>query len=240
MTALLVARGITKGYGGPPVLRNLDLDLEAGTGLALLGPNGSGKSTLLRLLAGLHRPERGSILFRDRPFDPRDAEQRRRIGFVSHQSLSYDGLSARENLRLIARLHGLSDPNLAVTAALAEVGLEWVGERPVRTFSRGMSQRLSLARALLHDPELLLLDEPMTGLDPAGCRALEESLARLRNSGTAILMASHDLTHLGPVVTNVGLLRRGRIEIAAGLDPCDSSAVEALYRTAFASAGEMV
>jgi heme exporter protein A len=219
------------------VLRQLDLDLSAGQGLALLGPNGSGKSTLLRLLAGLHRPERGSIRLNDRPFDPRDPDQRRRIGFVSHQSLSYDGLSARENLKLIARLHRLPDPDLAVSSALAEVGLAWVGERPVRTYSRGMSQRLSLARALLHRPELLLLDEPMSGLDPAGCRALEESLGRLRASGAAILMASHDLSHLGRIVTSVGLLRRGKIEIAESLDPHDVGAVESLYRTAFA-AGE--
>jgi heme exporter protein A len=235
MTALLVARGITKGYGGPPVLRQLDLDLSAGQGLALLGPNGSGKSTLLRLLAGLHRPERGSIRLNDRPFDPRDPDQRRRIGFVSHQSLSYDGLSARENLKLIARLHRLPDPDGAVSSALSEVGLAWVGERPVRTYSRGMSQRLSLARALLHRPELLLLDEPMSGLDPAGCRALEESLVRLRASGAAILMASHDLSHLGRIVTSVGLLRRGKIEIAEQLDPRDVDAVESLYRAAFAS-----
>lgn len=235
MTALLVARGITKGYGGPPVLRQLDLDLFPGQGLALLGPNGSGKSTLLRLLAGLHRPERGSIRLHDRPFDPRDPDQRRRIGFVSHQSLSYDGLSARENLKLIARLHRLPDPDDAVATALAEVGLAWVGERPVRTYSRGMSQRLSLARALLHRPELLLLDEPMSGLDPAGCRALEESLVRLRASGTAILMASHDLSRLGGIVTGVGLLRRGRIEIAEQLDPHDVEAVESLYRSAFAA-----
>ena len=235
MTALLVARGITKGYGGPPVLRQLDLDLSAEQGLALLGPNGSGKSTLLRLLAGLHRPERGSIRLNGRPFDPRDPDQRRRIGFVSHQSLSYDGLSARENLKLIARLHRLPDPDGAVSNALAEVGLAWVGERPVRTYSRGMSQRLSLARALLHHPDLLLLDEPMSGLDPAGCRALEETLVRLRVSGTAILMASHDLSHLGRIVTSVGLLRRGRIEIAEHLDPHDADAVESLYRAAFAT-----
>lgn len=238
MTPLLVARGLTKGYGGPPVLRNLDLDLAQGSGLALLGPNGSGKSTLLRLLAGLHRPERGTIRFRDHQFDPRDAEQRRRIGFLSHQSLSYDGLSARENLRLIARLHSLPDPDAAVSSALSEVGLEWVGERPVRTFSRGMSQRLSLARALLHRPELLLLDEPMSALDPEGCRALEESLVRLRAGGTAILMASHDLAHLGRIATSVGLLRHGRIEIIDGIDPLDTAAVEAAYRDAFAVRGD--
>ncbi|MCA9726905.1 MAG: ABC transporter ATP-binding protein [Candidatus Eisenbacteria bacterium] len=233
MSALLVADSVTKGYGGPPVLRGLDLELVAGEGLALLGPNGAGKSTLLRLLAGLHRPERGRILLGGRPFDPRDSAQRRRIGFVSHQSLSYDGLSARENLILIARLYGLASPAGIVETALVDVGLDWVGERPVRTFSRGMSQRLSLARAFLHRPALLLLDEPMTGLDPAGCRALESLLGRLRGEGTTILMASHDLILIDPIVTAVGLLRRGRIELVSGVDPGDAARIEGLYRDTF-------
>lgn len=234
MTAfLLQAESITKGYGGPPVLRGADLALAAGQGIALLGPNGAGKSTLLRLLAGLHRPEKGRVLLDGRVFDPRDPGQRRLLGFVSHQSLSYDGLSARENLVLIARLHGFAANDPRIEEVLSEVGLDWVGERPVRTFSRGMGQRLSLARALLHRPRLLLLDEPLNGLDPDGCRALSLALSRLRESGTAILMASHDLVHLAPIVNTVALLKRGRLELRAELNPADRTLVEAAYHRAF-------
>lgn len=221
---LLEVRGLTKGYGGPPVLRGVDLVLHPGQALALLGPNGAGKSTLLRLLAGLHKPQRGEILLAGEPLRSDDAEHRRLLGFVSHELLLYAGLSARENLRFTASLFGLRDAGRRIEEALAAVGLDWVGPRPVRAMSRGMTQRLTTARALLHEPRLLLLDEPMTGLDPAGIRGLEEILVRFREGGGAVLMTTHDLAHVTPVATRVTFLRAGRLageEAVAALGPAE-------------------
>jgi heme ABC exporter ATP-binding subunit CcmA len=229
---LLATEGVTQGYGGPDVLRGVDLELRAGQGLALLGPNGAGKSTLLRLLAGLHRPRRGQIALRGREFNPSNPNHRRSVGFVSHESFSYEALSARENLRLAARLYGLEHTDRQIDDLLGAIGLGWVLRRPVREFSRGMGQRLSLARALLHDPPILLLDEPFSGLDPSGVEVLSALLAERRERGCGILMTSHDLTHLAPVATGVAWLHRGRVE-SVDLDPAASEVVEAAYRERF-------
>ena len=203
--------GLVKGYGGPPVLRGLDFSLAGGEAMALLGPNGAGKSTLLRLLAGLHKPQQGRVWFAGEEMRSDDAEQRRLLGFFSHELLLYAGLSARENLRFFAALFGLDRADARIEAVLTAVGLDWVGARPVRAMSRGMAQRLTTARALLHEPQLLLLDEPMTGLDPTGIRALEEILVRFRERGGAILLTTHDLAHVRPVATRVAFLRQGKL-----------------------------
>jgi len=208
---MLRVTGAIKGYGGPPVLRGVDLALDAGEGLVLLGPNGAGKSTLLRILAGLHKPQQGMVLLQGEEFRGDDPEHRRQIGFVSHESLLYAGLSARENLRFVGSLFGIPRAQERMEEVLQEVGLEWVGTRPVRYYSRGMTQRLTLARALLHHPKLLLLDEPMTGLDPAGIRSLEVLLVAFRRAGGGILMTTHDLSHVEPVATRVAFLKGGRV-----------------------------
>jgi heme exporter protein A len=234
---LLRVEGLAKAYGGPPVLRRVDLELRAGEGVVLLGPNGAGKSTLLRVLAGLHRPQRGRIFLQGRPFHPGDPEHRRAVGFVSHESFLYAGLSARENLRFTADLHGLPGRESLCERALGEVGLDWVGERPVRTFSRGMVQRLSLARSLLHGPRLLLLDEPMSGLDPEGIRRLEERLVSLREAGAGILMASHDLAHVAPVGTRTVFLVRGKLVEPGEVDPTSRPTLEERYREIFGERG---
>jgi heme ABC exporter ATP-binding subunit CcmA len=233
---LLRVSGLRKGYGGPPVLRGIDLTLERGDGLALLGPNGAGKSTLLRLLAGLHKPQEGRVELAGEPFRPDDPDHRRSLGFVSHESLLYGGLSARENLRFTGALFGLDRVEERITAGLQEVGLEWVGERPVRAFSRGMTQRLTLARALLHRPRLLLLDEPMTGLDPAGIRSLELLLVRFREAAGAILMTTHDLSHVVPVATRVAFLKQGRIIDGGGIDRFPGRALDDRYHELFPAA----
>ena len=225
--------GVIKGYGGPPVLRGCDLLLSRGEGVVLLGPNGAGKSTLLRLLAGLHKPQEGTVDLDGEPFDPGDPDHRRRIGFVSHDSLLYGGLSARENLHFTAELFGLRDPQGRVTEVLREVGLDWVKSRPTRAFSRGMVQRLTLARALLHEPSLLFLDEPMTGLDPAGIRGLEERLIRFREAGGGILMTTHDLAHAAPVATRLVFLRRGRCEDGGPLAGLSGRDLEDRYHEMF-------
>ena len=230
---LLRVRGLFKGYGGPPVLRGVDFDLAAGGSLVLLGPNGAGKSTLLRLLAGLHKPQQGAVLLDGALFDTDDPAQRRRLGFVSHDLLLYGGLSGRENLRFTASLFGLRAPESRIDAVLAAVGLNWVGDRPLRAYSRGMAQRLTTARALLHRPALLLLDEPMTGLDPAGIRGLEEILARFRSAGGAVLMTTHDLAHVAGIGTRAAFLRCGRIEEEVAGPELGAAALESRWLALF-------
>jgi heme ABC exporter ATP-binding subunit CcmA len=228
-TPLLRVRGLVKGYGGPPVLRGVDLELSAGESLVLLGPNGAGKSTLLRLLAGLHKPQEGEVFLDGAPFHSDDPAQRRRLGFVSHDLLLYAGLGARENLRFTASLFGLRGAEARIDEVLSAVGLDWVGDRPLRAYSRGMAQRLTTARALLHRPALLLLDEPLTGLDPAGIRGLEDILARFRAAGGAVLMTTHDLAHIASTATRAIFLRRGRVEGEAVGEGLSATALEASW-----------
>lgn len=230
---VLQVRSLIKGYGGPPVLRGVDLELKAGEGIVLLGPNGAGKSTLLRLLAGLHKPQQGSVHLGGEVFRPSDPNHRRRIGFVSHESLLYGGLSARENLRFTGSLFALEGRDARMEQVLREVGLDWVGERAVRAYSRGMVQRLTLARALLHGPKVLLLDEPMTGLDPAGIHSLEDLLVRFREAGGGILMTTHDLGHVAPVATRVVFLKKGRVVEGGALDASRQADLETAYAEVF-------
>jgi heme exporter protein A len=232
---VLRVSGLVKGYGGPPVLRGVDLELGAGEGVVLLGPNGAGKSTLLRMLAGLHKPQQGNVWLRGEIFRPGDPEHRRGIGFVSHESLLYAGLSARENLDFTGALFGLSGRVERIRDVLQEVGLDWIGHRPVRAFSRGMVQRLTLARALLHRPALLLLDEPMTGLDPAGIRSLEQLLVRFRASGGGILMTTHDLAHVAPVATRVIFLKKGRVVEGGPVNQMAERGLAGVYEDVFPS-----
>jgi heme exporter protein A len=226
---LLDVQGLTQDYGGPPVLRGVSFHLGAGEGLVLLGPNGAGKSTLLRILAGIHHPGGGSIRIGGERASFRDGETRRKFGFVSHETFLYDALTARENLRFFARLYGMRDES-RIGNALAAVGLERFAERPVSGFSRGMAQRLTLARAQIHGPKVLLLDEPFTGLDPVAASDLEASLRAFRGSGGAFIMATHDLAHVSGTGTRLLVLRAGWIVHEEQLDGVDASRLEELYR----------
>jgi heme exporter protein A len=227
--SLLEVEGLTKGYGGPPVLRGVSFHLDAGEGLVLLGPNGAGKSTLLRILAGIHHAGEGAIRVEGERASFRDGETRRKFGFVSHETFLYDTLTARENLRFFARLYGIRDES-RVTAALVAVGLERFADRPVSGFSRGMAQRLTLARAQLHGPRVLLLDEPFTGLDPVAASELEASLRAFRSSGGAFIMATHDLAHIAGTGTRLIVLRAGWLVHEERLDGLDASRLEEIYR----------
>lgn len=226
---LLEVTDLKKSYGGPPVLRSVSLTLEAGEGLILLGPNGAGKSTLLRILAGIHRAGSGTIRIGGMIASFRDGDVRRRVGFVSHETFLYDSLTARENLSFFARLYGIRDPH-AISAALGEVGLARFADRPVSSFSRGMAQRLTLARAQIHRPPLLLLDEPFTGLDPVAAGELESSLLRFRQRAGGFIMATHDLAHIAGVGSRLLVLRAGRIVHQQGLGGADLAGLERIYR----------
>lgn len=214
----VVAHQIEKHFGAVAALRGVDLELERESVLALLGPNGAGKSTLLRIFAGLARPTAGSleVLGSTGRVTP---SVRARVGFVAHATMLYSELSALENLTFAARLYGVSDPAGRARHLLEEEGLNEWSSRPTRTFSRGMAQRLSIARALVHDPELVLLDEPFTGLDGRAADRLTGRLRRLRGEGRALILVTHDLRQTTALADEVAILVRGRIvERASGAD----------------------
>jgi heme exporter protein A len=221
---LLLARGIAKSYGLRPVLRGVSLEVAGGEFVAVLGANGAGKTTLLRILATLSRPDAGSLEVAGADALGHPNQARRRIGFVSHQSLIYGDLTAAENLRLYADLYGVDlggGPSPAaprIEEALGRVNLATRAHDPARSFSRGMVQRLTIARALLHDPALILLDEPFTGLDQASARALTSLLHELAAGGRALVMTTHEFGRGLEGVTRAALIRGGRIaeECAGG------------------------
>jgi heme exporter protein A len=228
--AVVRASGLTRAFGGVPVLDGVDLAVDAGDAVALLGANGAGKTTLLRMLALLVRPNGGRLELFGVDGATAPPGLRRRIGYVGHESSCYADLTAAENLAFYARVFGIADARRRVADMLAWAGLEAAARRPVRTYSRGMQQRLALARALLHEPELLLLDEPWSGLDPQGAEALQARLAALRAAGAAIVLTTHDLERAAPVVTRTAILHRGRVAWAGEGSAPDAAAVAAAYR----------
>lgn len=216
-------RGIEKRFGGRSALRGVDLHLESGEFLTLFGPNGAGKTTLAKIIAALLRPSRGEVRIAGRrPRGQGAAAVRRYIGFLSHRSFLYGHLTARENLEHYGGLYGLKDLADRVARRLEGVGLSRRAGDRVRGFSRGMVQRLAIARALLHDPGLLILDEPFTGLDPAGARSLDQLLRDIRGEGRTVLMVTHHAGRGLPLSDRVAVLVRGRIAAtyeAQGLTP---------------------
>jgi heme exporter protein A len=204
---------VSRAFGRRRALKGVSFRCEAGEIVALLGSNGAGKSTLLAIAATLLEPSSGSVRYGDRDSAP---DLRSRIGLLAHDLYIYPELSAEENLTFFARLYGLTDPGGRVDAALGRARLADRRTDPVGGFSRGMRQRLALERALLHDPRLVLLDEPFTGLDDASTAALVERLAALRAQGCIVLLATHDLEIIEGVITRAVMLRAG------GLVPVDA------------------
>ena len=225
--ALIDVRGLVKVQGRLPVLRGLELQLQRGEFVALLGPNGSGKSTLLRLLAGLSRPEGGSIHIGGWQVPAELAALRAQIGYVGHETLLYDHLSASENLGFFARLYSLDEPDRRIRELLAQVGLERRAQELVRNYSRGMQQRLAIARALLPQPAVLLLDEPFDGLDPAATEILAQ-LLRVTQERT-ILMATHRFGLAERLAGRALILQRGVVGAEVSLADAESGTLAARY-----------
>ena len=201
--------GVFKYYGDFAALRNVKLAVEPGSTVALLGRNGAGKTTLLRIVAGLSRPSKGNVnIF---GADVRQEPARRRIGVLGHGISLYDELSAIENLTLFAKLYGLENPSAKADEWLERTGLDRVRDGLVREFSRGMRQRLAVARAFIHNPELLLFDEPFTALDDRAIAVLQALLADAHAAGRTIIMSTHQLKEALVLATHVALIRRGEI-----------------------------
>jgi heme exporter protein A len=209
--ALIEARALAKSFGPTPVLRGVDLGIEAGRGVAITGANGAGKSTLIRLLAGLYAPTSGSAMLFGAPARSLVPATRRRVGLLTHQSFLYPNLTARENLEFYATLYGVADRRAAAAGLLERVGLAGAGEARVRGFSRGMEQRLALARAMIARPDVLLLDEPLSALDADGA---EMTLALIREAmarGTAVLVSAHLAGAMEDLGFEILTLVRGRL-----------------------------
>ena len=208
--ALIEAVGLRRSFGRVRVLHDIGLRLCRGEALAIVGPNGAGKSTLLRLLAGIMRPDAGQVRVKGKTLEESGPETRRSIGLLLHQSLLYDDLTLLENLTFTARLYGLPRPRQTARAALEEAGLgSRAGDLP-RKLSRGLLQRAALVRSTLHQPEILLLDEPFTGLDAASAERLRSDLFRRRSSRHGLVIVTHHLAEIWPVATRVAVLVDGR------------------------------
>ena len=217
-----------KRFGERRAVDRVDVDLAAGECLAVLGPNGAGKSTLLRMVATLLRTEAGELSVCGHAMPDGATPARREIGYLGHDPLVYLDLTARQNLELYADLYGLDDARERIDAGLDRVGLLARSFDPVRTFSRGMAQRLGLARALLHDPVLLLLDEPYAGLDAAGARLLDGVLADL-GEGRGAMIITHEVERGVALAGRVLVLRAGRAVLSEPTGPADGAAFRARY-----------
>ena len=219
-------------FGATVALRGVDLTVPWGARLALLGPNGAGKSTLLRILATLSRPTGGTVRIADHDAYAEQPAVRRLIGVVAHQTYLYDELSALENLRFYGALYDVPDLDRRAAALLDAVGLATKRNQRAGTFSRGQQQRLTIARALLHDPAIVFLDEPDTGLDLAAASLLQD-LFRDRT----LVMATHNLRQATRLCDRYAILNGGRFAHAAPLSPDDETGLEANYRCYIGGSG---
>ena len=208
---MIKLQGLVKQYGMNLVLRGVDLHVGAGEFVTLVGSNGAGKSTLMRVVATLLQPTSGKVQIGGWSLPKQAGRVRRHIGLVSHYSLLYGDLTAAENLAFFAKLYQLDNQEERVMAALKKVGLYARQRDAVSTFSRGMVQRLTIARATLHEPDILLLDEPYTGLDQDASRLLDDLLREEHENGRSILMITHDLSHGLNLCDRVAILNRGKI-----------------------------
>ena len=224
------AKGVFKSFGPVVALRDVSLRVPYLQSATLLGPNGAGKSTLIRILSTLIRPSGGQVLVDGLDVQTWGNEVRRRIGFTAHQTLLYGDLSALQNLRFYGRMYGLADVESRIHELLARVELAERQDDPVRTLSRGMQQRLAIARCLLHDPRILLLDEPYTGLDQRAARILTNLMHELLAEGRTLLMTTHDLQWAAEVSQQVLILFGGRVIHEAPVSGLSAQDLRAIYQ----------
>jgi heme exporter protein A len=225
-------RKLTKSFGHQVALRGVDLRVEKGEFLTLFGPNGAGKTTLIRIMASLARPTTGMVQVQGEDLEKAATTVRRNIGLISHNPLLYGDLTPDENLRFFAKMYDLPHGDQRIDQVLEQVGLSARRRDPVRTFSRGMVQRLTIARAILHDPAIMLLDEPYTGLDLQAADMLRAVLQDLAASNRTVVLTTHNLEQGLEMCTRAAILNRGRVAwegMRAGIDLAD---MREIYRDA--------
>lgn len=231
---MITVKKLVKRFGLKTVLRGLDFEVQPGEFVALLGPNGAGKTTFLRILASLSRPSLGEVKVAGFRLPHDAASVRARLGVVSHLPLLYGDLTADENLRFYGRMYNISNLESRITAVLEMVGLENRRRDLVRTFSRGMQQRLAIGRAVLHDPDVMLFDEPYTGLDQDASSMLDEVLKTVAAAGRTVVMTSHDLARAEDLATRFDILSRGVIAATTSRENLGKSNLLAFYKEALA------
>ena len=229
---IITVQNLVKRFGLKIVLRGLDFTVLKGEFVALLGANGAGKTTFLRILASLSKPATGTIRIANRSLPGEAAAVRQLIGVVSHLPLLYGDLTAEENLRFYGKMYNIPFPVERITEILNQVGLAPRRRDLVRTFSRGMQQRLAIGRAVLHDPEILLLDEPHTGLDQDACDMLDKALQEVAARGRTVVMTSHDLSRSADLASRFDVISRGRIVATAQRSEVGVGQLLAFYRQA--------
>ena len=229
---MIEVRKLVKRFGLKTVLRGLDFRVEAGEFVAILGPNGAGKTTFLRILATLSRPALGDVRIGGYRLPQQAAAVLRRLGVVSHLPLLYGDLTAEENLRFYGRMYGVPHLDKRIAEVLEMVGLATRRRDLVRTFSRGMQQRLAIGRAVLHDPEVMLFDEPHTGLDQDACAMLDNVLREVAVRGRTVVMTSHDLVRVGDLASRFDVLSRGVIAASVPRTEMEPNNLLAFYRQA--------
>jgi heme exporter protein A len=227
---MIEVKKLVKRFGLKTVLRGLDFHVEQGEFVALLGPNGAGKTTFLRILASLSRPSIGEVSIAGYSLPNQAAAVRRRLGVVSHLPLLYGDLTAEENLYFYGRMYGVANLKQRVDEVLDLVGLASRRRDLVRTFSRGMQQRLAIGRAVLHDPEVMLFDEPHTGLDQDASAMLDTVLREVAARGRTVVMTSHDLARSADLASRYDILSRGVIAASVERGEIDPNNLLAFYR----------
>jgi heme exporter protein A len=229
---MITVHKLVKRFGLKTILRGMDFSVEPGEFVALLGPNGAGKTTFLRILSSLSRPSIGLVSIAGFSLPNQAAAVRRRLGVVSHLPLLYGDLTAEENLHFYARMYNITSAEKRISDVLEMVGLASRRKDLVRTFSRGMQQRLAIGRAVLHDPEVMLFDEPHTGLDQDACLMLDTVLREVAARGRTVVMTSHDLARVADLASRFDVLSRGVIAASVQRTQIEPNDLLAFYRQA--------
>lgn len=229
LAPVMEAVGLVREYGPVVAVDGIDLSLGPGEFLVVFGPNGAGKSSLLGMLGGGMRPTKGEVRIHGAPLDPGDLSWRSRVGLLSHRGFFYQQLTVEENLRFYGKLYGLADLEGRISERLARVGLGERARFQVRQLSHGMRQRLALARCLLHDPEVVLLDEPFTGLDRPSSDRLVARLSKLRERGRTLVLVTHDVALAVRLADVAIVLRRGEVVHRDASGRLDANALEHAY-----------